>query len=90
MNLDDMRPANYELARGITRGWGLRKRLPMFALFGLNAYVLWVAFPGVAGLVLGGAMGVFTALLVVGELWRQFQIHVLGLSPGPVTEGEDE
>jgi len=90
MSLDDVRPANYEIAREIVRGWGLGVRVMMFALFGLNAYVLWVAFPGLIGLVLGGVMGLFTTVLVVGELWRQFEIRVLGLSAGPIVEGDEE
>lgn len=64
----------------------LRDRVVIFTVFGINAALLWL-LPGVFGLALGGGMGLIVALMVVGELWRQWQIRVWGV-PAKVGEGE--
>lgn len=83
MNTDDLTPANYDYARGITRSLSTAERLGLFTIVAINGAVLWYLFPGYTGLLLGGGMGLVAALGIVGEVWRQFEIRVLGLDAGP-------
>lgn len=89
MSDDSIHSANYEMARTLTRDWSVVERTVMFVLFFANGLILW-HLPGVWGLATGGVVFLFVGVGVVGELWRQFEIRVLGKSDGrgQAPEGE--
>lgn len=90
MTMDSLKPTGYGPTRARMRALSLLERTAIFVLFAANALLLW-HIPGVFGLILGGGMFAFVGLLVVGELWRQFQIRVLGRQASRVSvEGESQ